>query len=83
MKTAAYSAGMTDALEHFGVRVASDLMSRRMPDGPEHLGAEQLARLLSAQDDSYKVNPASRAKKLNRPVHWGPKTSVGDNYHDV
>ena len=82
MKTAAYNAGAADALEHFGVRVASDFMSRRIPEGPSHLGAEQLARMLSAQDDSYKANPAGRTKKLNRPVHWGPKTSVGDNYKD-
>jgi hypothetical protein len=79
MKTAAYNAGMSDALEHFGVRMASDLMFRRMPDGPEHLGAEWLARQLSSQNDSYKVNPVGRAKRQNHPVHWGPKTSVGDN----
>lgn len=78
MKTAAYHAGVSDALESFGVRVASDLMRSRMPTGPEHLGAEWLAKTLSAESDEFKSRSSERSpRKLERPVHWGPKSHMG------
>jgi hypothetical protein len=78
MKTAAYTDGATDALESFGIRVAADLMSRQMPEGPGNLGAEWLARTLSSQADEYKTRPNERSpRKLERPVRWGPKVMMG------
>lgn len=73
----AYDSGAQAALQHFGVRTASDLMSRRMPDGPEHLGAERLARTL-AKLDVAPVRPEEERKtrRLERPTRWSNPSSV-------
>lgn len=77
MKTAAaYEAGARDALNSFGVRVAADMMSQRMPDGPEHLGAEWLSRRLGREKEHHDIvgdKPSHR--KLERPPQWGPPAS--------
>lgn len=48
-----------------------------MPDGPEHLGAEWLSRVLS-RDHADAVTPgkAPAYKKLERPPIWGVRASL-------
>lgn len=79
MKIAAYQNGVDAALDTFGVRVAFDMHQHRMPDGPDHLGAERLSKLLSSQDDRYKRSPdRRRGRNEARPVLWGPRVSIDD-----
>ena len=78
LKAAVYNEGVMDALSSFGVRVAADMSSRqRMPDGPEHLGAERLSRALRAEDDSYTpLADRRQPRNLDRPTRWGNPTSI-------
>lgn len=73
----AYVEGVQSALDSFGIRIASAHLSRRMPDGPEHLGAEWLSRTLSRDRD---VTPhsgsAASYRKLEKPVLWGSRASL-------
>jgi hypothetical protein len=74
---APYVEGVQAALDSFGIRTASDLMDRRMPDGPEHLGAEWLARQLSQQDDKRaRVGTQMSYRPLEKPPLWGPRASL-------
>lgn len=83
-----YWKGASDALESFGIRVASDSLSRSMPDGPQHLGAEWLSRRLRADKEDYSTVHGSRSshRKLEKPTGWGPAASLegssanGHNY---
>lgn len=73
-KRAAYSTGVADALEAFGVRTASQMM-RRMPEGKMHSGAERLARTL-ADLPNEEIAAERPTKRLERPTRWGNRTSV-------
>lgn len=83
----AYLAGAADALESFGIRLASDAMSRSMPDGPHHLGAEWLAKELRKDKEEYSgvIGSRSSHRKLEKPSTWGNPTSLegsGSNSHN-
>lgn len=82
---AAYNQGVQAALDSFGVRVAA--LQQRMPDGPEHLGAEWLSRALSQEPGERPHSGATQSyRKLEKPVLWGTRASlestgaVGHNY---
>jgi hypothetical protein len=72
----AYEEGMADALDRFGVRMASELARRRMPEGPKHLGAERLAKMLGGQQDNYSIGDKKPRRNLERPVRFGEPTSL-------
>lgn len=74
----AYSKGAEEALDTFGIRLAADHLTRRMPDGPAHLGAEWLAKRLGNEKDEYSHIIGSRQsyKKLEKPTQWGNTTSL-------
>lgn len=83
----AYLTGASDALDTFGIRTAADHMTRRMPDGPSHLGAEWLAKRLTGEKDEYSHVVGSRQsyKKLEKPTRWGEPASLessGSNAHN-
>lgn len=74
MKTAAYQSGVADAFSRFGVGGPS------ASSGP--MKADDLAKLLDNQTDSFQADPSSKKKRsLENPVRWGPKSSIGDNRH--
>lgn len=74
----AYRQGASDAFAAFGVRVASELLQQSMPDGPDRLGAERLARLLKGRDEGRtgptRPEPGPIQRRLNRSTSWGPQT---------
>jgi hypothetical protein len=74
----AYLSGASDALQAFGIRTAADHLTRRMPDGPSHLGAEWLSKRLRQETEDYTRIPGSRAsyRKLEKPSQWGNPTSL-------
>lgn len=73
----AYAEGVQAALDSFGVRVAEELMSRRMPDGPQHLGAEWLSRAITRQhEEPSAVGTKPSYRPLERPPQWGPRASL-------
>lgn len=73
----AYSNGSRAALSAFNVRLAFDHDTQRMPDGPEHLGAEWLARRLSDSDEQKSVvGSAPSYRKLEKPPMWGARASL-------
>lgn len=72
----AYDEGMADALDLFGVRLASELARRRMPEGPQHLGAERLAKMLGTQKDDFSFGDKKPRRNLERPVRFGEPTSL-------
>jgi hypothetical protein len=73
----AYSDGSHAALAAFNVRLAFDAAARRMPDGPEHLGAEWLAKKLSDPEEPRSVVGSAPAyRKLEKPPMWGPRASL-------
>ena len=83
----AYLSGAVEALESFGIRTAADLLSRRMLDGPQHLGAEWLAKRLESEDDDYRVAGDGKPsyRRLEKPVQWGSRSSLeasGSNAHN-
>lgn len=72
-----YKVGSNDALDTFGLRTANDrTMRQRMPEGPMHIGAERLARMLSQDEDQIGQRVSPREKKLERPTRWGPPASL-------
>jgi hypothetical protein len=77
-KAATYDKGIEDALSAFGVRVASEFMARqRMPEGPEHLGAERLSKLLRTESEAYKPSPEKKQRRnLENTPRWGTPTSL-------
>ncbi len=74
----AYATGVEEALGSFGIRLASDLIGRRMPDGPEHLGAEWLTKALARERDEYRrpVGNKPSHRPRERAPQWGPNTSM-------
>ena len=74
---AIYANGVKAAMDDFGVREAHDLQ-RRMPDGPGHLGAERLTKMLGAMDEDYKPNTASNKHRIDqtKPIRWGPQQPI-------
>lgn len=83
----AYLKGAAEALDSFGIRVASDSTHQRMPDGPEHLGAEWLSRQLRQDNEDYTTTVGSRPshRKLEKPTTWGSPSSLegsGANAHN-
>ena len=74
----AYVAGAQAALGSFGIRIAGDLMGQRMPDGPQHLGAEWLSRTLSKATNEYSPHVGARSshRKLEKPPMWGAPSSL-------
>lgn len=68
-----YASGVKAALETYGVRTAS--LHQRMPEGPMHLGAERLTRMLAEDDDGPAPERRTR-KDLNKPVRWGAPGSL-------
>jgi hypothetical protein len=75
--TDAYVGGSRAALTQFNVRLAFDAATQRMPDGPEHLGAEWLAKKLSDPEEPRRViGSAPSYRKLEKPPMWGPRASL-------
>ena len=71
-----YEEGMVDAYDAFGIRVAGDLARNRMPEGPQHLGAERLAKMLGGQQDNFSIGDKKPRRNLERPVRFGEPTSL-------
>jgi len=78
LKASVYNEGVMDALSSFGVRLAAEVSThQRMPDGPKHLGAERLSKLLQAESESYtSVGDRRQPRNLDRPTRWGNPTSI-------
>ena len=83
----AYQSGVSDALDTFGIRTAADQWTRRMPEGPSHLGAEWLSKRLSkeVEDHPQEVGARQSYRKLEKPTQWGNPSSLeasGSNAHN-
>lgn len=67
----AFEMGVAAALDTLGVRTASE-------QGPSHLGAERLVKMLQAQKDTTtRSSDVSRTyKNLERPPVWGQVHSL-------
>lgn len=77
MRSTSYAEGASAALRAYNVRVAAYQEHTRMPDGPEHLGAEWLARQLSSVDDApARTQKTPAYRKLEKPPIWGPRASL-------
>jgi hypothetical protein len=76
---AKYAQGADDALQAFGVRTAAfGQTHQRMPEGPMHLGAERLARALTAEGEkeNWAHGNGKMPSRLERNTRWGPKVSL-------
>jgi hypothetical protein len=69
---ASYEAGKIAALNQYG-------LSRSMPQGPTHVGAERLAKMLTDVEPDHAPKGAAPRKnsgRLERPTRWGEKSPV-------
>lgn len=76
---AKYAQGADDALQAFGVRTAAfGQTHNKMPEGPMHIGAERLARALTADGagEHWSMLGSAMPHKLERNTRWGPKSSL-------
>ena len=68
---ASYEAGKLAALNQYG-------LSRSMPQGPTHVGAERLVKMLTdvEPDHTPKGRVQHKGDRLERPTRWGEKSPV-------
>lgn len=52
-----------------------------MPDGPGHLGAERLTKLLGQMHEEYNERGPRRRElsAVNKPIRWGPEAPIDDS----
>lgn len=74
----AYATGVEDAFLTFGIRQASELLSRPLPEGAGRSAADTFARAVKGLEDPdtnvQQPDPNTVHRRLHRPTIWGPKT---------